>query len=232
MLPIKCLATGSDGNCYLVQVGTKYIILEAGIPIEKIIKNVNLNDVLFAYVSHEHNDHKQSMSKLKERGVKVLYGALLDKPFGPKQIEDITIWTVPIQHGDTTNSALIIQYLNDILFFGTDFSICRWNLKKFKFTQILVECNYIETNIQTTLSNPSDENYQRAVRQINTHMGLNGTIEFLKKQDLSQCKEIYLLHMSLTYGNGSIMGSLVYGMFQIPVKVCKTYGGFWEYGSE
>ncbi len=232
MMQVTCLATGSSGNCYLVQCGNDYVILDAGIKIEKITSSVNLNNVLFCFISHEHKDHSKSIDKLKARGIKVLYGKYLTEPLGPKQIGPIKIWTLPIEHGDCHNCALIIQYCQEFLLYATDFSICRWSLKKFKFTQILVECNYLEESIKDTLDDKSNPNYSRAVRQINTHMGLNGTINFLKKQDLSKCKEIYLIHMSDTFGNGAVMGGLVYGTFKIPTFVCKKNGGVWSYGGE
>ena len=64
---IKVLATGSKGNCYLIEVGKEKLILELGIPFKEILKNLNfkLEGVVGACVSHKHQsrplqEHKTS----------------------------------------------------------------------------------------------------------------------------------------------------------------------------
>ena len=226
MTTFKCLATGSSGNCYLLNLGGGCIILDAGVPIQKIVEHVNLNSVIFACISHEHKDHSKSMESLKERGIKVFYGGT-DKKTHINKFASHKIIQIPIHHGECINSAFIIQY--DFENFGernvlyaTDFNLCEYDLSKFKFNRVIVECNFIDEKIKAV--------DVKTKRQINTHMSLNGLKVFLGKLDLSECEEIDLIHMSQGYGDEILMGSSIYAKYKIPTCVCKQFGGVSSYG--
>ena len=217
----KCLATGSSGNCYILNLGGGYILLDAGIPISKIIDGINLNDVLFACITHQHLDHKKSMGDLLKRRVQVFYGGLDTQPKRIKWKKH-KITQIPVLHGECINNAFVIQYENECVLYATDFNVCEYNLSEFKFTRIIVECNYIESMIKL------DD--IKAKRQINTHMGLDGLKLFLDSLDLSQCKEIDLVHISSQYGNAVMMGAAIHSKYKIKTGVCKKFGGIAFYG--
>ena len=223
---IKCLATGSTGNCYLVNLGGGSIILDAGISVDNIVAEVNLNDVDFAFISHQHKDHSRSFDKLVFRGVKCLNGFTNQEFIKSEKLSkfggEYQIFQFPIEHGECNNNGIIIKYDEECILYLTDFSICKYNLHQFKFTQVLIECNYLEEKI-----NPNDIKMKR---QINTHMSLDGCIKFLKTLNLEKCKEIDLIHMSPTVGDSIVMGSRVYHEFKIKTGVCKQFGGIEYYG--
>ena len=221
MSTFKCLATGSSGNCYLVNLGGGCIILDAGIPVQKIVENVNLNDVIFACVSHEHKDHAKSMKDLQKRNVEVLYGGKNERTLVNK-CANHKIIQVPIHHGETINNAFIILYGNECILYATDFNLCEYDLKAFRFTRVIVECNFIDDKIEAIDI--------KTKRQINTHMSLNGLKVFLDSLNLSGCEEIDLIHMSQGYGNQIIMGSSIYAKYKIPTCVCEQFGGVSSYG--
>ena len=223
MTTFKCLATGSSGNCYLVNLGGGSIILDAGIPMLKIADCINMNEVIFACISHQHQDHKKSMGELLKRRVQVFYGGnneqvMINNFKGHKIIQ------IPINHGDTINNAFVIIYEDECILYATDFNLCEYDLTPFKFTRVIVECNYIESMIKI------DD--IKAKRQINTHMGLDGLKIFLSKLDLSKCYEIDLVHQSQQFGSGVIMGSSIYAKYKIRTGVCKKNGGVAYYGWE
>ena len=217
----QCLATGSSGNCYLVNLGGGYIILDAGVSIRTINAKVNLNDVVFACITHEHNDHKQSMGELLKRRVQVFYGGANEKLI-KRTKKGHTIYQVPVEHGDTINNAFIIQYENECLLYATDFNICKYDLSQFKFTHVIVECNYYDSLMKVVDI--------KTKRQINTHMGLEGLKLFLDGLDLSECKEIDLVHLSQGYGNPVMMGASIYSKYKIRTGVCRQWGGVNYYG--
>ena len=219
-----CIASGSTGNCYLVNLGGGVIILDLGVSIYEITKNVNLNDVIFAYVSHEHKDHSKSMEEIKKREIKVFYGGDNEKIL-KQSYKGYKLYQVPIQHGECINNALIIQYENECVLYATDFNICKYNLNQFKFTQVIVECNFIESQL------PNENRLDfKTKRQINTHMGLDGLKRFLNTLDLSECKEIDLIHMSQGYGNSIVMGCVISQKYKIRTGVCEQWGGVKYYG--
>ena len=219
----KNIRTGSSGNCYLVNLGGGWIILDAGLSILALESVINLNDVQFCCISHEHNDHKQCMGDLLKKRVQVFYGGNNPDKIKKSTYKGHTIFQVPIEHGDTTNNAFIIKYQNECILYATDFNICKYDLSSFKFTRLIVECNYIERLIKSV-----DD--VKVKRQINTHMGLDGLKLFLSKLDLSECKEIDLIHMSQGYGSTLLMGSSIYSKFKIKTGVCQQWGGVIYYG--
>lgn len=217
----KCLATGSTGNCYLVNLGGGYLILDAGIPIKKIIENVNLNDVKFACISHEHKDHNKSMADLLKRKIRVIYGGE-SQTVKREEVAEHKIIQIPVKHGECINSAFIIQYKGECILYATDFNLCEYNLSEFRFTRVIVECNFIDTLIEAIDF--------KTRRQINTHMSLDGLKIFLDKLNLTGCEEIDLIHMSQGYGNEILMGSSIYAKYKIPTSVCLQWGGVKSYG--
>ena len=222
MTQFKCLATGSSGNCYLLNLGGGFIILDAGITIKKILDNENLNDVIFACISHSHNDHKMSMGDLLRKRVQVFYGGANEKVFRTRW-KDHKIIQVPIHHGECINNAFIIQYKEECILYATDFTLCEYDLSKFRFTRVIVECNFCEDLIPSEMD-------MKTKRQINTHMSLSGLKIFLDKLDLSGCSEIDLIHKSASYGNGVLMGASIYAKYKIKTGVCKQFGGVAYYG--
>ena len=222
MTQFKCLATGSSGNCYLLDLGGGCIILDAGITIKKILDNVNLNDVIFTCISHQHNDHKSAMPDLLRKRVQVFYGGSNEK-VKFNTCKGHKIIQVPVAHGECINNAFVIKYKDECILYATDFTLCEYDLSEFRFTRVIVECNFCEDLI------PSEMDL-KTKRQINTHMSLNGLKIFLDKLNLTGCKEIDLIHKSNQYGNAVVMGATIYSRYKIRTGVCKQFGGVAYYG--
>ena len=223
MTSFECLATGSSGNCYILKIGDYTCILDAGCKWDKLTTHVNLNKVDLAFVSHEHKDHSLNYEKLKIRGVCCLDG-ITNQKVSKNQINGkFDAFLVPIQHGETNNCALILKKDYDCVLYATDFNLCEYDLSEFKFTRVIVECNYLEERIKGQVD-------IKSLRQINTHMGLEGLQIFLDTLDLSRCEEIDLVHLSSDYGDKIIMGSTIYSKYKIKTGVCLKHGGVEYYG--
>lgn len=220
-MQFECLCTGSTGNCYLVNLGSGWIILDAGCNINRIEKNINLNEVKFAFLSHNHHDHDKSINELQKRKIKVVFGNLVDDF---TQVDE-SLFIFPVEHGETRCGGCIIQEGKECVLYITDFNLCKWDLSDFKFTSIIIECNYIRNNVLS-----KENSYVRTRENIYRHHSMESTIEFLKTLNLSKCEEIYLIHMSQLLGDRLTMGATVYSEFLIPVGVCEQYGGVDWYG--
>ena len=227
MFELECLGTGSKGNCYIVKADGSCFLLDAGIPKKIIDKHINFNDVNLIFISHEHKDHSLSMNKLDLRGVKILDGItnqeVIKNQINAKNGGLLRVWQIPIHHGSTNNNALVVKTDEECVLYATDFNICDYDLSDFKFTRVIVECNYIDKLL------PQDMDFKTR-RQINTHMGLNGLMIFLDKLDLSKCQELDLIHMSQGYGDSVLMGAKIYAKYRIRTGVCKQFGGIEYYG--
>ena len=226
---LKCLATGSSGNCYILKQDSSCFLLDAGISKNEIDKHINFNDVDMIFISHEHKDHSKSYDDLLKTRVPIITGFTNQEfKLGFRNSKCIAI-QFPILHGKCNNNAVILQTKNELTLYATDFNICEYDLSKYKFTRIIVECNFIEEKIEEALKNGMEE--IKAKRQINTHMGLKGLQIFLDSLDLSKCEEVYLVHNSKDYGNTILMGATISQKYHKRVGVCKQYGGIDFYGT-
>lgn len=224
-MEFTCLGTSSIGNCYLVKTDGSSILLDAGIPIQKIIKATNLNDLSFAFVSHKHKDHSLSLEKLASRGVQVIYGGL-NQEWVKNRIKKKfsgNFYTFGVEHGDTLCNACIIETEEDTILYATDFNLCKWDLSMFQFTSLIVECNFIDKNVTQAMIDADP----KIKRQINTHLGLDGLMIFLSHLDLTKCKEIILIHQSTDprLFNEEIVKTKVYSTYFIPTGICQIKGG-------
>lgn len=215
-------ASSSLGNCYLVELNNKKILIECGISIKKIIAKLSeisltLNDISLCVISHVHKDHSLAMNDLIKRGIKIVK----DNYNGA----DLSIKSIPVNHGETLCNAYIIESNNEKLFFGTDF-IGFKNVDDLrevintKFDEVMIECNYIEELIEKA------EKYSKLKRQKNTHMSLDGCIRFLNAMDLSKTQTIYLIHLSNQFSDELVMQARVEHDTGVKTLVCNQKGGF------
>lgn len=230
MFELECLGTGSKGNCYIVKADGSCFLLDAGIQKKIIDKHINFNDVNLIFISHEHKDHAGALKDLKYCGKPIITGFSNKEFMVALRTSKFIAIQFPILHGECNNNALILQTKNELILYATDFNICEYDLSKFKFTRIIVECNYVEEQVQEALDNHSID-YVKVKRQINTHMGLQGLQVFLDKLSLEKCKEIYLIHNSSDYGNTILEGATIFGKYKIKTGVCQSHGGIEYYGT-
>ena len=66
---VQAIASGSNGNCFLVESETDAIIIDAGISRKRIVdslKNVPLSKVRGIFITHAHSDHISGLPVLKK----------------------------------------------------------------------------------------------------------------------------------------------------------------------
>ena len=205
---IKVLASGSKGNCYIIQAEGETLLLECGISYKEIIKGLdfNLKNVLGCLVTHKHNDHAKSIKDIVKNAIKV-YGpqdlftennlednrkAIVLKDKDKLKIGNFTILAFKNNHTNNDGTececlGYLIQHkkLGKILF-STDSYYIKYKFKN--LDHILIECNYSEEVIKDL------EPYQS--RLFKSHMSLETLKEFLKATDLNNTKDITLIHIS------------------------------------
>ena len=230
-MKFKCIGTGSSGNCYLIELGGSYILLDAGVTIEKITKAINLNLVDFAFISHEHKDHSLSEENLRYRAVSILEGRIIHRfekitKFSQNKAK-LDLYCFPVEHGDCPTSGIIIHKSGNVkgeepetILYVTDFNNCVYDLSDFKFTSVIVECNYIKDKTINA------DNFTRTKENIYRHLSLEGCDMFLSKLDLSNCKEIILTHFSENFSDPIFMGSYINNKYKIKTLCCRKFGGY------
>lgn len=204
-IPIK---SGSSGNCYIVENDGNTIIVEFGISWKQIRHALNFktSEVNFALVSHSHSDHSygvkdalkagvfcgMSSATAKELDVYDHHRVIYLESMQPQNIGPWRVLPFALEH-DVSCLGYFISTGAERLLFVPDTGYVR---ARFQGVNILaIECNHIGDILShNILEGNLPPVVGRRVRR--NHMSLETLIEMLKANDLSQCRQIWLLHLS------------------------------------
>jgi phosphoribosyl 1,2-cyclic phosphodiesterase len=207
-MKFKTIASGSTGNCYLLETEEGSLLLEAGIPIKRIKQalNFNFSNIQGCLITHEHGDHSKAVKDIAKLGIDVYSSKGTFKALGctshryipmiPKQAETIGKFEVlgfDVEHDVVEPFGYLIRHKNNKLLFVTDTYYLKYKFKN--LTHIAIECNYVESKLMN-LVHEGYLNAHQAARVIKSHLSLENLVEFLKVNGLSNVKELHLLHLS------------------------------------
>ena len=209
-MDIKVLASGSAGNCYWISDGVTPLLLDPGISIKRIREGLGfkLGEVAGCLISHEHQDHSKAIRDVLRMGVYVytspgtIEALGLEnhrlRPVRDKQLFEVGTWVVrafETQHDAKEPLGFLLhsRATGKRLVFATDTYYVKYRFPG--LTHIMVECNYatdiLQANVDSGVIHPGMRH-----RIIRSHFSLDNVKEFLKANDLSGVKEIWLLHLS------------------------------------
>lgn len=244
MINIESFASGSSANFYIATTGKTKIILECGVDEDMIFSAMNrakmkFEDINACFISHSHLDHAKNVKFLQNRGIHCYctvetFNRYLLNMEDTTILEDeknylinneLYVKPIRVNHGKTECYAFILADKEDIVLFMTDFMSFDKTLLNFNFTQLWIECNYIESKLNVKLENEENEFMKtKHLRQLNTHQSLNNLIFNLKnKININKCTEINLIHISKDVGNYELMQNAIEDEFGIP-----TYAILWN----
>lgn len=228
---IKVLASGSSGNCYVIQAGEEKLLLECGIEHRNILKELNysIKGVVGSLVTHHHLDHCKSfkwiiqnipkvcapLEVLEKFECKDLHKSIIANNKDTFRLGGFIIMPFSCQHtnSDTTpceNLGYLIQH-KDIgkILFATDTYYLKYKFKD--VDHVLIECNYSEETIQAL--EPHEQ------RVFKSHMSLETLKETLKTWDLTKTKTITLIHLSLNNGEPERFKKEIEALTGIPTYI-------------
>ena len=204
-MKFESLASSSHGNAYIVSDRDTRILLECGVSHKQLQKlsSFSLSDIKACLVSHEHKDHAKCVDELIRRGMEVYmsYGtaqALENESVTLiEHMEQFNVGSLDIVPFTTFHDAaeplgfLIKSRIDgDVLAFATDTVNLRY---KFPGLNILA----IEANYDREILERCDKLPEKVRHRItNSHMEIETLCDYLRSLDLSECREIYLLHLS------------------------------------
>jgi len=233
---ILSYASSSAGNCYRISDDKTALLLEAGISIQKIKQGLNykLSEIDGCLVSHSHNDHCKAVKDLLKNSIDVYTSAETIEAIGVQDehrahtIEahkQFTIGTFIVrpfetQHDCEGSLGFLIQSIvtGEKLVFITDSYYCKYRFVGLNY--VMLECNYSADILQANVSKGSLPEAQRA-RLVHSHFSLDHVKEFLRVNDLSQVREIYLLHLSAGNSNAARFKREVQAVTGKMVIVCQ-----------
>lgn len=210
-MEINVLASGSKGNCYLIGDGQSKLLLDCGIPFGDIQEACGFNlvdEINGVLVTHEHGDHIKAAQRLMKSAINVYasrgtleaghlsgHRAKVLKPQIQTHISTFVVLPFDVEHDAAEPLGFLIksEVTGEKLLYFTDTFYLKYRFGKLHY--IMGECNFsrdiAERNVQ--------EGYLRAdllPRLHKSHMSLEHFLDFLRANDMSEVRSVYLLHLS------------------------------------
>lgn len=201
-MKLKCIATGSTGNCYtLTSDSGETLILDCGIPIKEIKKGLNWNirNVVGCIVSHVHSDHSKSLKDFETMGIPILAPYLGDsrksmnmgeftvKPFDLTTIDGS--WTHTHANGEPCPiyGFLITHKEMGRMLYITDCELIKWKFKD--INHILLGVNYDKDLIDR-------DNAGKANHVFRGHLSIDTACDFVKANYSDSLQNVIMCHLS------------------------------------
>lgn len=214
-MDLKVLGSSSAGNAYILDNGTEALLIECGVPFQKVKQAVDfdISRIKGAIVSHEHGDHSGRVKEVLDARIPCYMSAGTAQASGIGRkalvrrmernkcyhIGGFAIRGFPVEHDAEEPFGFLIRHEETgVVLFATDTYYL-----KYRFTglsNILLECNYsldvLEKNVRAGIvSKPQRD------RTIKSHMSYETCKEVLLANDLSAVNNIVLIHLSPNNSN-------------------------------
>lgn len=207
-MKFKTIASGSKGNCYVLETEKGSLLIEAGIPIKQIKKALgfDFSNIQGCLVTHEHGDHSKAIKDIAKLGIDVYasngtlqalnctsHRFIPMMPKKAKRIGKFEVLAFDTEHDSAEPLGFLIRHEDKKMLFATDTYYLRYKFNN--LTHIAIECNYVRSVMEEGFKNGTID-INRVARTMKSHMSLENLMEFLKSNDLSKVEEIHLLHLS------------------------------------
>lgn len=201
-MKLKCIATGSTGNCYtLTSDSGETLILDCGIPIKEIKKGLdwNVRNVVGCIVSHVHSDHSKSVKDLETMGMPVFapYRSLKPMIIGDYKLKiqafDLTTVDGRWTHTNADGSEcpcygfLITHKEMGRILYITDTELIKWRFKD--INHILLGVNYDKDLIDR-------DNAGKANHVFRGHLSIDTACDFVKANYSDSLQNVIMCHLS------------------------------------
>ena len=201
-MKLKCIATGSTGNCYLLTSNSgETLILDCGIPIKEIKKGLdwNIKGIMGVLCTHKHLDHSKSLKDFKSMGIpiyapylKIDYMSMNMGEFTVKPFDLTTIdgsWTHTDANGEPCPifGFLITHPEMGKMLYITDCEVVKWKFKG--INHILLGVNYDKDLIDR-------DNTGKANHVFRGHLSIDTACDFVKANYSDSLQNVIMCHLS------------------------------------
>lgn len=213
---------------------------------------IAFSDIEACLITHSHQDHCKSAKELYKRKVPIIahYKTLEQlnikgQGIMPKQkfrvANGLFGMAFDVEHDVEGSVGYILKTEKECVIFIIDHKRFTTNISHVKPDYVFIECNYDqkvvypqinELNKRKEVLLPDDEErheinvkLKQMERNINSHASLRGTEKGLAKMNLSNCKAIFLTHLSDRYANEYKMKNEIQSIFGVKTYVCSRNGG-------
>ena len=202
-MELKCIATGSSGNCYtLTSNSGETLILDCGISIKEIKKGLNWNirNVVGCIVSHVHSDHSKSVKDFEDMGIPVCkpYEALLMNQFLANSYFTVRTFDLTTLDGRWTHTNsdgsecpcygfLITHPEMGRMLYITDCEVIKWRFKG--INHILLGTNYDKDLVNV-------DNKSKANHVFRGHLSIETACDFVNANYSDSLQNVIMCHLS------------------------------------
>lgn len=199
------LSSSSAGNAYIVDDQETKILLECGISHKKLktLSGFSLSQFAGCLVSHEHKDHAKAVKELIKDGMTLYMSEGTADAMETDGVElissmeqfnigsfDIVPFTTFHDAAEPLGFLIKSRVDDDVLAFATDTVNLRYQFPGLNI--LAIEANYDKAILERCDKMPEKVRH----RISNSHMEIDTLCDYLRTLDLSQCREIHLLHLS------------------------------------
>lgn len=235
-MKLHVLATGSKGNCYVLRSRSgESLIIDCGIKAQKIKEffDFDLSKVVGCLVTHEHKDHSLSMNEIATAGVEIYTNratskllnashrgnefAVKDQRFIPQQIGPFKVHPFWVKHDVPCTGFVIVHPECGNLLFMTDTYYCPYTFEG--LNNIIIEANYSEDVIKKYTGTEKEFLKDRIY---NSHMSFETCCNFLLANDLSDVRNIVLIHLSDSNSDAYLFSAKTKALTGKPVTIADS----------
>lgn len=200
MATLRCLASGSQGNAYILECKNETLLIELGMSWNDVLKGLNydLTKVLACLVSHRHQDHSKSVPNAIKSGLNVyscqdvanIHEGAKVLPKGAKtSMGGFKVQPLPLKHNVECYGFLITHNEFGKLLFCTDCATMPYKVKDCH--HLLIESNYSD---EILIDNMCNNEFSRSASE--NHLEIGQTIDVLKHNYSPELQSVVLLHLS------------------------------------
>lgn len=189
MTDLRCLGSGSSGNCYLLRHDGKTLILDAGIRWKDIGPHVTpLRDVAGCIVTHAHKDHVLAADDMKRNGINVFQPYDRAETMRVQEMPPFRVTSFPVPHDGEPCVGYYITFGDERMIYATDFEYIKYNFRGLRPTVLLIECNHMD--------DVDGENKSKLSHVILGHASISVTESFVTANKTDALKLVILCHLS------------------------------------
>ncbi len=236
------LASGSKGNCTLIEYNSLKILVDCGITkryLEESFASMSIamEDIDAVFVTHDHSDHTRQIRQFKKHRIYAptpLLEAEIVKPYETLWIGDVKITPIPTSHDAEISLGYIFKSPEGTLVYITDTGYIREQDLK-----LIADADYyiLESNHDPQMLMRTQRPYaikQRILSDIG-HLSNQDAAMVLARVVSQRTKEIVLAHLSLEANTEELALSTCQGILKterIKLQVAKqfalVFGGDYE----
>lgn len=185
---LKCLGSGSSGNCYLLESDQETLVIEAGLPFMEVKKalNFNIQKIVGVIIGHSHGDHSKHAADYEKVGIPVFKPYEFEMLRQVRTYGDFVIKSFDVVHDVPCCGFLIAHPEMGRFLYASDTEYIKYRFDR--LNHILVEANYS--------ANLIDPDAVNRFHVLTGHMELQTTLGFLQENLCPELRNVILCHLS------------------------------------